>query len=199
MIYRLNEIEERVYTLLDENRAILDDRTAYGDPSASLRSMIRELTPEAAREVIMEAEPSEINECDRLIEGAMLRHIDESRAQIELPLRFLRLFYLKMTDWDQGVYQTLEPSSIEYQLYARSLQEEGEFGLRSHPAVAVGMGGGSRTLEIFNTGPTSAIEAVRFVCEPSFDGVEIDLPQSLYPRICRKIAAFIAEITAHKD
>ena len=197
MIYTLSQVEERVYALLDENRAVLEDRTLYGDPNASLRTLIREFLPEAAEYVMLEGKNTDFSECEQRLENSPLIFIDETRALIRLPANFVRLLYLKMTDWDQGIYETLQPGGAEYQLYARSRKRYWEPGVRKHPAASIGMAFGRRTLEIFNTSLGAEIDQIQYLCRPEFDGVEIDIPQSIFPRVCRRLAQTICEITTH--
>ena len=196
MKYKLSDIEQRVYALLDENRSVLEDRVEYGDPETSLRSLIREITPQAACKVLLSVQASEIDEFQTDIDTSALRHPDERRAILPLPPKFLRLLYFRMSDWWQGVSETLVFGGTEYQLYSRR-HEPGYPLYRRNPAVVIGPFFGKRSLEIYNTGKDATVAEAAYIESPEFDGNRIDLPRGLFDAICQETASMIDAITRH--
>lgn len=190
MEFKLSHIEKRVYDLLDENGELLGERMEYCDPGADLGQLIRDLVPQAARVVLLQSAASKIDEC-RHITSAPLRREGQGCMVMPLPPGFMRLLYIKMSDWQRGVTVPLPYNGEAYQV--RTMPRFGRRQQRG-PAVAVRERGDLRELEIFGSDSGANLETLDYIAEPSTDGATIDLPLSLLGDICRKTALMVREI-----
>lgn len=191
MKYSIEEIEERVYALLDENIEIIEERVTYCDPGASLSGLVRTFLRECARAVILEAQQAELDECVRCT-VLNARHEPETyKAILTLPRDFLRLVYLRMSDWSNGIDILLDTSGEEYMLRSRVGRRRPR---RTSPAAAVRCRGESRILEIFGTCAGSAITDLDYVAVPVLSGGMIDLPSGVFPAVCSRLAETIRAI-----
>ena len=177
MKYSIEEIEERVCALLDENIEIIEEQVTYCDPGASLSGLVRTFLCECARTVKLGADPRPGPEA--------------CKAVLTLPRDYLRLVYLRMSDWSNGIDILLDTSSEEYMLRSRAGRRRPR---RTSPAAAVRCRGGSRILEIFGTCAGSAITDLDYVAVPVLADGMIDFPPGVFPAVCSGLAETIRAI-----
>lgn len=189
MKIRITEIIGKVYDLLDENAAILEERVEYGDPGTDLKSLIVLLLPEAASAVLSAVPLSRVDECRHA--SADVRHGGDGTAVVTLPSDFLRLVYFRMSDWRGGVSVPLASAGEERRLrqfpYMRARR-------RICPAVAVTERGDIRELEVFSTTPGARVSALDYIAVPKIEGEFIDLPPGLVPDVARRVAEAVSQI-----
>lgn len=191
MKYSIEEIEERVYALLDENIEIIEERVTYCDPGASLSGLVRTFLRECARAVILEAPPAGLDECVRCTVLNARHEPEACKAVLTLPRDYLRLVYLRMSDWSNGIDILLDTSSEEYMLRLRAGRRRPR---RTSPAAAVRCRGESRILEIFGTCAGSAITDLDYVATPVLEDGRIDLPPGVFSAVCSRLAETIRAI-----
>lgn len=185
MKIKVSELVRRVYDLLDENQAILEERVEYCDPDTMLKPLIIDLLPDAARIVINSAPLSKIDDCLRLTD---LKTELDGVTVAALPENFLRLVHIRMSDWDYGVTVPMIYGGEEHQLRMR--QRAG----RTAPAVAVRCRGKNKWLEIYGSGSGAAVASLDYAPIPEITGKYMDLPPSLISQVCAKTAEMIEHI-----
>ena len=185
MKFKLNDIVKRVYSLLDENETIIEERVEYGDPGTMLRGLIIDLIPDAARVVLNSAPLSAVDEYRSLRDLPVEKR--GSQTLLRLPDDFLRLVCFKMNGTERGVTEPLAFGGEEYMLRAAGSTR------RSRPAVAISHAGAEKTLEIF--GDCGAVaERLDYLAVPAIDGQHIDLPPGLFGDVCAKTAEMVTAI-----
>lgn len=189
MKIRISKIVSRIFNLLDENETICEELVEYGDPGAMLRSLITDLLPDAARVVITSAPLHKIDDCRQLTK-IPVRTDGQSRTVI-LPEDFLRLVYLRMSDWNCGVSVPLQYGGEEYHLRMGAGKERTR---RTSPAAAVACRGAERTLEIFGTGEDSEVIRFDYVPVPEISDAYINLPPALISDVCLKTAEMVGAV-----
>lgn len=188
MKIKISEIIRRVYGLLDENEQILEERMEYGDPETMLRPLIIDLLPDAARIVIGTAPLCKFDDCRHLVD---LETHDDGMMTAELPRDFLRLLYIKMTDWESGISTPLSFGGECHLLQKRrrSLPHR-----RNVPAVAVRGHGVNKVLEIYGSRKGSKVEFLDYVPVPEMSSKYIDLPPGLLSEVCAKTAKMVTDV-----
>lgn len=193
MRYNISEIEERVYALLDENQEILDRLTDYADEQMHPRTLLRALLPDAARIVLSCISTSMLRESlQKEDASAAIRHCDGGMALLQLPGRFLRMLYFRMSDWERGVTVPLAWEGEEHSL--RRPDSRRVRGRRSRPAVALRQGGAHPEMEIFGTTPGAAVAEFEWLEAPEIEGDEISLPAGAFGEVCVKLAEMMRAI-----
>ena len=191
MKYSIEEIEERVCALLDENIEIIEEQVTYCDPGASLSGLVRTFLCECARTVILEAPQAVLDECVRCTVLNARHEPEACKAVLTLPRDYLRLVYLRMSDWSNGIDILLDTSSEEYMLRSRAGRRRPR---RTSPAAAVRCRGESRILEIFGTCAGSALRVFANVAVPVLADGMIDFPPGVFPAVCSGLAETIRAI-----
>ncbi|MDE6392864.1 MAG: hypothetical protein K2L59_06335 [Muribaculaceae bacterium] len=193
MTYSIDEIGERVYALLDENRTIMTERVEYCDPGASPDTLITMLLPDVAREVLTSASLEMLDECRTLRSAAVSRNAETGVVTCVLPSDCLRVIYLRMDDWATGIDALLDTSGYEYRLRF----SDGVRGTRrrSRPGAAVRRKGAVRILEIFGS-EAGKVAELDYVAVPVITDGKTDLPPGVFSEVCSRLAARIKEITA---
>lgn len=186
MKVRVSTIVSKVFALLDENETIAEELTEYCDPDLMLRPLIADLLPDAARAVILEAPVSALDDC-RHLENLALN--EEGASELTLPSDFLKLVYVRMSDWTHGISVPLKCDGEEHMLHRNPTMRR-----RSRPATAVRRRGDICTLEIYGSSPGAAVASLDYAAVPQGGGAFIDLPPSLIPDICQRIASMIKDI-----
>lgn len=192
MNYRLTEIEERVYALLDENRDILVERVEYGDPGVALPTLIRMLLPDSARCVLLSASLDEISECVHMDSVPGLTRGVAGNLFFTAPDDFLRLVWLRMSDWSVGVRTPLATGSEEYAM--RFSRRPGLSRPRRSPAVALRRQGDRASLEVFGSVPGARVVEFDYIAVPRIRSENIDIPESMMPEVCAHLARAIRDI-----
>lgn len=190
MKVKVSDIVTRVYSLLDENEALLEERVEYDDPSTALKPLIIELLPDAARLVLSQSSLSEIDECHHGPLTMVTYRGD--MAEMRLPENFLRLVNFKMSDWRGGVSIPMAYGGEARQLMLR--RSAATDRRRFSPAVAIRNRGDISTLEIFNTAPGSKVEEFDWIEVPKISGAYIDLPPGLVSAVCSKLSEMTAAV-----
>lgn len=183
MKFRLEEIEERVFALLDENLTLIEERVEYRDPGTSPVSLVAMLLPDAARIILSSAPLAEIGDCKRVVSGLRIETFG-NHCELTLPERFLRLIYFRMADWEFGVSTPLAFGLEEHRLRARA-------GRRASPAVAIRENGSDKRLEIYGTATSGNVAVLEYVEIPELKENSIDLPGQLFQEVCAKTAEMI--------
>lgn len=213
MKVKISEIERRVYTLLDENRELVDERVMYGDPETAIKSLIIDLLPDAARVVLCSIDASYIDDCietglklevsmdkipfspaepDITIGNVSLKSDNLPGKIIKTEKPLLRLLYLRMSDWEYGVTQPLAVGSEEYTL--RLPNPRRCWGRRVKPAVAVLHHRAEPVLQVFGTDSASFVDEIAYLTVPEVSGAYIDLPPGCVSAVCSKLAQMVGEI-----
>lgn len=187
MKLKVSELVGKIYNLLDENESIIEERVEYGDPGAMLRPLIEDLLPDAARMVIKSADISEMDDC---ISVAGVRTQGAEVLTAVLPEDFMRLVFVRMSDWKYGVSVSMDFESEQYQLrrHPRHLRRP------SAPAVAVRRQGSQKVLEIFGSTPEATVDCLDYICLPDISGKYINLPKGLVTSICTRTAEMVKEV-----
>lgn len=192
MQVKISEIEARVWDLLDENRAVMEERMDWGDPGTDLGGLIRSLVPEAASAVMGAAPAGMFDDCAH----ARLRlQPDNDTGDLltaRLPADFLRILWIKADGWRRGVAQPLEYGGEAWQACARSVAGRRQ---RGGPAVAIRPRGDLRELEVYGASSAATGADLDYVARPAAVEGMIDLPPALIAEICRKTAEMTREIT----
>ena len=194
MIVSVSEITNAVLMLLDENRALLETRLTYCDPGTDLISLARRLLPEAARLESAEATPGDISEGLPL--EAAVRYDADGVATAELPADFQRLLYLRMSDWNGGLTQTLSPSGTSVPLLRATARRRS--GHR-HRGLLLRFAGAGRVLDIYGSSPGAVIAEASYLPAPDISGDSIFIPASLVERVERRIAASVRGILSQNN
>lgn len=184
MIFEVAKIITRVYDLLDENAEILEERVEYADPGTQLGPLIAGLLPRAARETLTEIPASRIDECRTLRDVA-------SGPEYSLPDDFLRLIYIRMSDWEEGVTEALAYGSESHRL--RSRHAGGSRAYR-RPGVAIRRTGARRHLLIYGSEAGSRIAELDYVAVPNVENGHIDLPPGVVHDVCERLAEYVTRI-----
>lgn len=179
----------RVYSLLDENEAILEERVEYGDPGTMLRPLIEDLLPDAARVVVSSAPLSKVDGCRHLVSLPAETGGEGGMSTVMLPGDFLRLVYLRMSDWRVGVTVPLASGGEEHQMRLRRHRDASR--RRISPAVAIRYCGDRRMLEVFGSASGSTVAQLDYLPVPRIEGQYIDLPPALVPDVCAKTAEMV--------
>lgn len=183
-------IEEKVYSLLDENYDINAERMEYCDPAASLSGLIYDLVEDAARVVLSSVPCTRINEClhvDRISESPTF--ISEKEALLSLPKDFLRMLYMRMSDWQGGIVTLLAENGEEASL--RRSRAFGGYGRRRGAAAALSARGERSQLHIFGSAPGARLMDFDFLLAPRLENGYIDIPESLIHEVCVKTAEMV--------
>lgn len=188
----VSELTNAVLMLLDENRVLLETRITYCDPGTDLISLVRRLLPEAARLESAEAEAGDISEALPL--EAVLRYDGDGVATARLPAGFMRLLYLRMSDWSDGLTQTVPAAQVPL-LRATARRRSG----RRHRGIHLRHGGDGRVLDIYGSLPGAVIAEASYLPRPEIAGDSIFIPSSLVERVARRAAASVREILTHNN
>lgn len=191
MEFRVEELRQRVYELLDENADIVEERVEYGDPGASVGMLIESFIPAAAKAAVKASPLSEIDECVRIVPAGSPDRRAGHMAVLELPEDFFRLVYFRMEDWEEGVTEALEYGSLSCQLRRR----QGPYGYRmASPGVALRRRGGRYLLMIYGSGPESKAAELEYVAEPKLREGKIDFPAGLKEDVCERVAEMVSRV-----
>lgn len=190
MTVSVNEIISQTLARLGESEPLLDDAVEFGSPELDVRMAIRMRIPFVAEEVIREADPGRIRECLSLPAAVERRG---GISVVSLPSNFLRLLYIRMSDWESGVTRFIDADSDVASLH-RLWSSRGRRH-RSRPCVAIGRRGrasgeedGSYELEIFGSGSGAEIAASGWLPVPTLSGDNLIFPPSLMAPLIDKLA-----------
>ena len=189
------KIISRVLADLDESLETVEDEIEYGSSSFDLRSLITMLIPEAAREVLVVDDLSQLREWCPL-EGVVKRVVVGGREKriLPLPQDFMRLVYIRMSDWSDAVTKVLNPESDSVRL-RRYWECRGRECRRRSPAVTSGFYEGERVLEILGSIDGSRpAEGGYLPCPRRDEAGNLVFPSSLEPRLIERIVRKIKEI-----
>lgn len=182
-----------VLRLLDEDSSFLRDRVQYADPESPLENLIVTLLPMIAEEVILAAEPKEIDEYEDF--DAEVEWIEPGHGAVELPPDFLRFRCFRMSDWSRKVTEPLSAEGENYMLYARNYS--GRFrGRKRSPAVVITAAEKGARLEFFGSlDPGAYPVETGYIPMPQEDepGM-IRIPRALILRVAEAIAERIKKI-----
>lgn len=190
MKIKISEIVKRVFDLLDENAELLDEKMEYCDPESSLRPLIIDLLPDAARVVLGSVSTSRIDEC------AHLRNIpceaSGNIAIVSLPSDFLRLVWIRMEGWTGGVTEPLAFGGEEHRMRLDRAMLRAR--RRISPAVAIRNRGDSSQLEILAPGTGLTVAEFDYLRKPEISATTIELPPGLVSDVCRKLAEMVGDV-----
>jgi hypothetical protein len=189
MKVKVTDIEKRVIALLDENSEILEERTVYGDETAEVKFLIRQLLPDAARAVLSEAALSDIDEVSSIGSPAVSFGSD-GRGVMTLPDDYLRLVSFRMSDWTRSVTIPMDATGDVYALRCSSRMSD---RLKS-PGVAVIHSKSGRTLEIFGSSSDATVALALYVAMPTISDGVIHLPSALVSTVEKRTAEMVREV-----
>lgn len=187
----VEEITERVCELLDENREILDQRVEYADPGMALAPLVERLLPEASRIVLSTLPLASIDECLHL-GGKVQTFSCQDYSYLTLPDDFLRLVYLRMSDWNDGIMSLLVYGEPSQRLRLRRMGGR-RFG-RVRPAAAVRCRGDLKELVVYGSSPGAECVALDYVPVPRIKENAIDLPPRALHEVCVRISEMVGDI-----
>ena len=184
-----------VLRLLDEDSSFLHDRVQYADPESPLENLIVTLLPMVAEEVILAAEPKEIDEYEDF--DAEVEWIEPGHGTAELPADFLRFFCFRMSDWNRKVTVPLSAYGENYMLYARNYSGRVR-GRKRSPALVVTAGNGCQRLEFFGSlDPGAYPVETGYIPKPQEDDSGMmRIPRSLIFRVAEATAERIKKISS---
>lgn len=192
MEVKIREMVGRVLKLLDENEEILSEKMEFGYPETNLMSLIAEMLPEVAEQVVRESPLSDIDEWLEM--DGECEWVSPGHGEVELPLDFLRLVTFRMSDWRRKVSTVISPDSSNYSLYfdARGARR----GVRKSPAVALVNGATRRRLEfVGSTTPGAYVEIAGYLPLPQRDDPDaLWIPRSLLGKVAEASAAKVKSI-----
>lgn len=197
MLIPIDDIKERVCALLDENPDIIREQTEYGDPEYSILQLVEIYLEDAAKIVAASAPLAEIAECSVLgtgldspggkVYGAVTVKMSEECVRMELPSDFLRLAWIRMSDWNHSVSEPLAFGGDEYRLRQGGLRRS----RRRCPAVAVHQVGPLKRMEIYGSRPGERVVEFGWITVPCRVGDNLELPHGLFSRLCRQVADMV--------
>ncbi len=117
-------------------------------------------------------------------------------ATAELPADFQRLLYLRMSDWNGGLTQTLSPSGTSVPLLRATARRRS--GHR-HRGLLLRFAGAGRVLDIYGSSPGAVIAEASYLPAPDISGDSIFIPASLVERVERRIAASVRGILSQNN
>lgn len=108
----IKDVAEAVLLRLNENPVLPESLVDYAEPWMDLRNTIGALLPGVAERVILEADVEEIAEFLPLT-GSVIRRSAGTVTYTLLPLPsdFLRLVYIRMSDWSEEVHGVIGSNS----------------------------------------------------------------------------------------
>lgn len=189
MKVKVTEIEKRVIALLDENSDILEERTVYGDESAEVKFLIRQLLPDAARAVLSEAALTDIDEVSS-IDSPAINFGSDGRGVMTLPDDYLRLVSFRMSDWTRSVSTPMDTTGDVYALRCSNRM----LSRLKSPGVAVIHSKGGRTLEIFGSSSGATVALALYIATPVIDDGYISLPSALVSTVEKRTAEMVREV-----
>ncbi len=194
MNVKIEDIVESVLIRLDESPELLDDAIEYGSESFDLRSMVRSLLIEEAEMVIATAENEDFGEWLAISESALEIKGNgyEAKQILPLPSDFMRLVFLKMSDWDE-VSTRLLPSHGAVASLLRHWSRHRREGFKSN-GMALTYKDGRRALEIFGSRAGSYVESGGYIPQPTMEDDYLIFPPSLRDRLIERIVETIKKI-----
>ncbi len=182
-----------VLRLLDEDSSFLRDRVQYADPESPLENLIVTLLPPVAEEVILAAEPKEIDEYEDF--DAEIEWIEPGHGIVDLPADYLRFCCFRMSDWSRKVTMPLSAEGENYMLYARNYSGRVR-GRKRRPAVVVTASAGAARLEFFGSlDPGAYPVETGYIPKPQDDDCAMmRIPRALIFRVAEATAERIKKI-----
>lgn len=177
MTIKINDIVEAVLVRLDESPEILDDAIEYGSSQFDLRALVRSLMVEEAERVLTSVSRESFGEWLPLI-GAVSKiyaRAGSYRRVLTLPDDFLRLVYVRMSDWGEAVTRVTDPGDVSVSLRRHWLRRGGANHFT--PAVTFTYNDGSRALEIFGSVDGSRVADGGYIPRP----VVVEKSNLLFP------------------
>lgn len=176
MEYKVEDMKADVRTAIDENRRseslVLDGDT----DTLSLEDVIGQKLEDAVKTVEMSA-PA------RLLDGVSFAECDTTvnrdfSGSVALPGDFMRLVAFKMSDWERGVYNAIDPSDAEY-MYQKSRWGIG--GNWERPVCAVVPDANGLKLEFYRSkSKDTKVETALYRPYPAVKDGKIDVSKRLY-------------------
>ena len=190
----IDEVVESVLIKLDESPDLLDEAIEYGSPQFDLRELIRNIIVEAAEAVIISADRESFGEWLPL--SGAVRRIGEgsSVGQIfRVPDDFMRLIYLRMSDWTVGVTELVSTGDVSVSLRRHWLSRGCD--RVCPPFVTMGYHDGERALEIFGSVAGSRVAEGGYIPRPRVEEEnKLFFPPSLKHLLTDKLVNIIKEI-----
>ncbi|MDE5789653.1 MAG: hypothetical protein K2H96_00290 [Muribaculaceae bacterium] len=194
MTVSIDEIVESVLVRLDESPAVLDDAVEYGSPWFDLRALIRSVMVEASERVILTADSCDFGEWLPLSGVAVKMGTQDisSGSILRLPDDFMRLVYIRMSDWSENVTRIADSRDVAVSLRRHWLRRGG--ANHNTLAVALTYHDGGRALEIFGSATGSSVEEGGYIPRPRLQDNEMLFPPSLKGSLIDKIVEIIKAI-----
>lgn len=181
----IEKMAGRVLRHLDENETLLRERMEYEAEGCDLLTLVEEELPGAAREAILEAAPSLLDDC-KVLEGRRLTPFGEGRGMLELPPDCLRILYLRMEDWADGLVTLMDPRGEECSLRRFAWgRRKGRWPL---PGAALLPGG---ALEVFGVG-SPVVARLAYVADPAAMPGMLEIPRLLLDAVVMRTAERIS-------
>ena len=145
-----------------------------------LEEQVRIRAPAILSDLILESPPEHLADAGKRMEANPT--IDESgTVTLELPEDFLRLLYVRMSDWVRGATELIPFSSPEA---ARHFSKwKGIRGTRECPAAIRGFTPeGKQCIKLYSSGKDAFLETALYIPFPALDSDEIlEVPERLMP------------------
>lgn len=191
----VKDVTESVLRRLNENPSLPEEMMEYGEPWMDVRVMIEGILPEVAERVIMEADAEEIREWLPLgVNAIRVRTGEICRTLLPLPDDYLRMVYIRMSDWSEEVSRIIDSRS-DVISYRRLREKRRGYGRSSIPAVAQVFHDRRRALEIFGSVEGSRLAEGGYLPKPERDGEgNLLFPSSLKVALVERMAETIKRI-----
>ena len=180
-------IASDVATLLGES--LLPECSPAESPFPDIEDRVRILAPGVLESLILSSGREELREAAVALPGEV-RIDSEGEATIACPDDFLRLFYIKMSDWHQPV---TELTHLSDSLFLR--QKSAWNGIRGNPERPVAVmdvsSVGKPVLKLYSSGSGARLETALYISRPAIKEGALSIPDPLYYPLVMKLSEII--------
>lgn len=188
----IKTLASEVATLLGESLA--PECEPLDSPFPDIEDRVRVSAPIILTDLILDANPDELFDGKRLTGGFSIN--SDGTATLELPDNFLRLAYLKMSEWSRPVTKITGFTDPEFAM--QTSPWEGIRGTLQRPVVTEVVGkDGVRSLLLYSCSDKSTPESCIYWERPSVSATDtIEVPSALYLALLRKLEIQLSSLKA---
>lgn len=179
----IKQLASEVATLMGESLAL--ECSPHESPFPDIEDRVRITAPELLSALIMDSKPEELFDVKRNAGGAAVSA--EGVATIVLPEDFLRLVYLKMSDWSRPVTRVVTFDEPEFA--RQSSPWIGIRGTPERPVATQGVNGkGEPILRLYSSSGEAILENFLYASRPEIDKNDtLLIPEALYGRLIEEL------------